>query len=138
MLTTMTTQHTQASTTLTAYNALIRSLVCNLASLQFDATKCSRCISNALTHRQRLTFQGLAHEEGQEAKLQLAQQVIRLIAKVLLQDVAEQACLVQVEGSKLLGSHARHLHTTDKTQSQEDKRLLLRLLQCSKLATARL
>ena len=71
--------------------------------------------------RQRLTFQGLTHQEGQEAELQLTQQVTRLIATVLLQDVAEQVCLVQVEGSKLLGFHARHLHSTDKTQSQEDK-----------------
>ncbi len=93
---TKTAQHTQASTTLTAWHALVR--------------------------RQRFTFQGLAHEEGQEAELQLAQQVTRLIAKVLLQDVAEQACLVQVEGSKLLGIHARHLHTIDKTQSQEENK----------------
>ena len=91
-----TTHHTQASTTLTACNALIR--------------------------RQRLTFQGLAHEEGQEAKLQLTQQVTRLIAKVLLQDVIQQACLIQVEGSKLLGIHARHLHTTDQTKQKDSKR----------------
>jgi len=43
-----------------------------------------------LIRRQRLTFQGLAHQEGQETELQLAQQVTRLFAKVPLQDVIEQ------------------------------------------------
>ena len=58
--------------------------------------------------QQRATFQGLPHKECQEAELKLPQEVVS-IAGVLLQDVSQQAGLIQVERCQLLWRHAGHL-----------------------------
>lgn len=66
--------------------------------------------SRLLMKHGRVTFQRLPHQKSQEAELQLTQELVTTAAIVLLQNLEQHACLVQVERCELLWRHPCHLH----------------------------